>query len=273
MIVLSGSPSEALPTEINGSLQSRAALDAYQSGNDLRPFILQAIATPDHGAAFYAIRAVEECDALTNMSDVSLMPQAEVSASGDAVETLRRISAFNYFKNRCANLLSSESNEWVERLRASALAASEPIYAASRRFSKGLSKGDTAARKSAVEAIVATADPLVIDGIGIRIGLYGGQSGAGPQFQFRGHPYDLRTESDIMAAVSLLPCGLGLRCDEKEGSVGRHCADGGACYASRFDELENTIFEGDPDRYQRMLELYRQLLASIKRNSAEDFLK
>jgi hypothetical protein len=249
-------------------------LDRYQAQRDMREFVIRAISDPSHGAALYALRVIGECDAL------ALFPKVEdYSSPGDSLDpdsqtsALLRISASNSLKTRCSGLLTSESKEFAARLMKAGAESQDPIYQSKAAIATALPSGSPSQRRRALVDAFTTKDPIVFDSIGMRLGLYAGDPSTGPEFKFQQEVHAIRTDSDILWAVQLLPCGLGLRCDEKEGQTALRCARGLDCFAGRFDALENGVLKDDPERYQRVVTMYRRMLASIQAGNVDDFLK
>lgn len=113
---------------------------------------------------------------------------------------------------------------------------------------------------------------MVFDHLGPSIGLYS-RPGGGIDFYFAGERYPVNGDKgDILSAIQLLPCGLGLRCDANEYSLATRCIDYGECYVSRFDALRTGMMSGNPQRYEQTVALYERMLASIKAGRAEDFV-
>jgi hypothetical protein len=254
-------------------IKSGPVVDEYQSGASLRRFVLNALQNPSGGAALYALRVVGECDALAKLTDALSEAQPPILPDDREGDAVRRIVAFDTLKRRCAEFLPSESPQLIADLRRAASKANEPVYLANERFPDAARSSDATRRRETLSRVLVTRDPMVLDSLGVQIGLYSDEPAIGPQFRFQGHSYALRSDSDIIFAVELLPCAFGLRCDGNEGLTALNCVRGGPCYEGRFDALKNGILRDDPIRYERTMQLYRRMVRSIRDGVVEDFMK
>lgn len=213
---------------------------------------------------------IHECRRLAQGTEVLTAPQPQETPGEDGASYMRKIAVFNAWNSRCSDVTAEELDEFSRALSAPSVKAADPLSAAASAFNEARKLGPEQ-RKEALVEVLATGDPLLIDSLGLRLGLYASEAD-GPQFYFQGKTYAVRTDPDVMAAVELLPCGLGLRCDSAEGLIGLNCVRGGDCYEGRFDALKNGIMKDDPQRYARTVEIYEKMVDSIKRNAVSDFV-
>lgn len=253
-------------------------LEIYQRPGSIRPFVLKAFSSHDARGIYYAANALSDCAALEDTGVLANpQPSGRHPFTGEALvlsneAQVRQVEVSHYWNERCRDFTLDELRQlYLQAQRLSEQGQDKLRVADHAFFVKSGSSFPREARLNALRDVLAWNDPVLIDSLGLRIGIHG-RPGGGVDFVFAGTRYPVNTEDDILSAVHLLPCGLGLRCDANEYSLAKACISYGECYESRFDAFRNGMMAGDPARYARTIGFYERMLASIKAGRAEDFV-
>lgn len=273
-------PTRSASLAAQAGTPSPTLLDGYQRPGSIRPFVLKALNEPGRGSIYYASQAIAECLALkdTGVLD-SPQPRGRNPITDDALALsneaqVKQIAVSHYWNERCRDFTPQELQELNAQTGRLFEKGRDDLHAIAHAFFANRQTGSMREdRLRTLREVFAQADPLMIERLDVSLGLYP-RSGGGIEFYFSGEGYPVNGDKgDILSAVHLLPCGLGLRCDANEHTLAARCINYGECFASRFDELQSGLMVGHPERYAQTISLYERMLASIKAGRAEDFVR
>jgi hypothetical protein len=127
------------------------------------------------------------------------------------------------------------------------------------------------ALRNALDQVISTQDPLVFDDLGARLALHRSPQNGSVEYWFLGKSYALQADVDFGAAVYLLPCGLGLRCDGSEPRAELRCATGAGCEGGRFGEVR-ALLANRPGAYDSAMVLYSQMVEAVRSRDGSAFM-
>lgn len=261
-------PSVALPPTPASTANATAwMLDSFKKIVDGRTFVLEAWRHPEVGGVFYAEYVARECRGLSNASEV--LSQHQPSPSEIKPEHLLLVAAqLDRLKRLCGQFTPEELDTYALATHATDQVQSHDILF---RLSDGLTaarrKGDLQAKSMAIQSILEAGDPLLLDQIGSSLS----SSEAG--LFFNGHYFSSQEDREVLlTAYSLLPCGLGLPCDDTDLSLALPCTTGGECFDSRQDKVKRRYAESRPDTYERIIAVYGELLKAVQSRNVNAFV-
>ena len=252
------------------SKQTQSMRDKFSRLSDGRLFALDAWNRPEQGGRFYASYVVDRCRFAAAFTEIQTQGQPETPKKiSDHVNV---IAAFDRIKRICGQFTKDEldSLSGLSAISQNKL-VSDTYLVASEKLSSAEKTHDTRARQEAIDSILGTGDPLLIDSIGMKLSIF--RDGGGIFLYFDGQKYYVNTAPPLMAAFYLLPCGMGLGCDiSQDLDLQLTCASGGQCYTDRFAKVLAVDAGGDASRYQMILNSYASLLAAVKNKNVEKFI-
>lgn len=236
---------------------------------DGRAFAIEAWRHPESGGRYYASYAAGHCQGLRLGPAASQVQPPVDDVSGDAY--VRKIAAFNRIKAFCEQFTDEELDTF-SAAKSAGLEAVDALFAVSARLAAASKSRDLAARRSAIQEVLASQDPLLVDQLGPRLVVFGSATG-GADFYFDGQRYPASSDPPVAAALYLLPCGLGLACDTLHDlPLALQCASGPVCYADRFEKTRVELAGGDEAKYQRIITAYQAMLAAVKAGEGRKFV-
>jgi DNA-directed RNA polymerase subunit N (RpoN/RPB10) len=237
-----------------------ALLQGFNSYTDGRVFVEQSWKLPQFGGRFYAAKVVEECQALRLFNSAVLsMAQPETSVVG-ASSYLQASSALQVLQRRCGQLTADDYQRFSSQV-LSIEAGQDLLDTAARRIT-GLLKEEKD-RALAWQALMASSDPVLVQDFARRLALHS-NSQDGVHYYLDGTKYRAAGNEVMEAAFLLLPCGLGLSCDARDGQLAIRCVTGGGCYADRYDYVQRSMLGNDPEKYRDVLRIYQRLVEIFK---------
>jgi hypothetical protein len=234
--------------------QNNVLLDRYNAGTQMRELLAHALRNPQDGGHFYASTLLTYCRGVANLTGLlnGTEPSPEVAADP------QRLAAAAVVRNRCGEFVESEySGARDDDLRRTGLASGDPLFKAV----AGFRLEDTASRAEAIERILSTKDPVLINDLGPRLAIR--RKDERMAVRFDGVDYFVRDHPQILHVFYLLPCGLGLHCNADEPETALRCAAAGDCFASRFDAVKHQTTP-TPGSYEEVMRLYEGMVASVK---------
>jgi hypothetical protein len=144
--------------------QNNVLLDRYNAGTQMRELLAHALRNPQDGGHFYASTLLTYCRGVANLTGLlnGTEPSPEVAADP------QRLAAAAVVRNRCGEFVESEySGARDDDLRRTGLASGDPLFKAV----AGFRLEDTASRAEAIERILSTKDPVLINDLGPRLAI------------------------------------------------------------------------------------------------------
>jgi hypothetical protein len=252
--------------------ESAAFLRAGPKPGALRDFILSARAMPGEGGIFYASRIAEACGRLTALASFAPRLAADPASAPTDVHRSSALGASvadavaRHWLDGCRQISPDELRDWKvldkrSALRASAISA-DPLVRTAAQFLDGLPANDRAAFEDAGLNILRSADPGLLDQLGPRVLLRRDSQGMYIYFRSR---IGVMANPDILAAVELLPCELGLPCGPLDEKVGAAClAAIGECFADRYAWVQAHQLGGDPSRLNAAVVSARDMAQALR---------
>ena len=254
---------------------SSELLDRYNAGTNMRDFVAYALQHPEIGGYFYANQVLRECHGVRIGTDIGGTSLPTYTLGEDSGRFLKTTQAADAIRRRCADFLPDE----LENNRTSDLwekgKTIDPLIKATDRYTRAFSESlknpeSVSMRRTAMEDILKTADPLVVDTLGLRLAIDSEHGKRG--YFIDGRFHDLNSDVDVGLALSLLPCGMGLDCGPNEFNTLLKCATGGDCLQGRFQQTE-TMLREKPGSYAKVLALYESMVTAVQRGDARFFIR
>lgn len=250
-----------------------ALLNRYNDGQNMRAFVENALQHPEQGGYFYASKVLKQCRGYVTGTDIESGAAKTYPAGEDSGKFQQAANAAERLRMRCADFLAEETSYkrsadiWKNGRYTDPLIAAIENYDSAYTESKK-STGNAAIRTQALQNLLLLGDPLAIEEINLRLNLQveNGKTGFLLDHTF----HDLNSETDVGAAIYLLPCSIGLVCDEKEFDVSVRCASGGECVGSRFEYIQKMV-ETLPGAYERIITAYDAMRTAVADGNAQFF--
>lgn len=243
-------------------------VDAYSKMGDGRKFVVEQWGHPDGGGRLYASYVTDGCAFVKNFTEdlANIQPDIEKVGADDyikASEALKRIQL------RCGQFSDAELLEFSKRTAFESNSVKDKLIQQISTFAKASSGTVIEEKREAMVAILLSKDPLVIDQLGARLLMNNDLR----EFTFDDIriPYSA-LQNDLVSAMELVPCNLGLQCDSNEFALLLSCAGGSGCYASRADKILQTIAQGDDTRMKQIIALSNRITLAIESNDVQKFL-
>lgn len=232
------------------------------SKGDARTYVLEAWQRPEVGGRLYANRLVQRCIFLRQAG-----PEAsELGEQVSAEDLAKAQEALKFLQMRCSQFsegeLESHSHEALVR---SDDGRRDRLLGLLRALS---SARDEKSRASALQAVLDSQDPLLLDELGAHIAVHGDSKGT--FLFFRDQRYYFKTEPILYGAFYLVPCAFGMPCGDTDMDLARQCAAGAGCYATRFDKAR-AEYANTPQRYAELMAAYEDLVAAIRARDVDAF--
>lgn len=245
-----------------------ALLNDFNNLTNGRAFAEKHWQNRDHGGSLYVRTLLKQCELAADSGDVlkkgdidfSKLPQEEFVAASKALASLQA---------RCSQFTTDDYQKYIVAKASAPGDSHDPYNTLLRDFLKA-ARLDQDAKRGAVASLVERPDPLIFEEIGARLSMTK-LSGEGVIF-FDGINYPIRDNPEILSAYKLVPCGLGLRCDDSDFEVVLSCATGRGCFASRFEMIKRNDLGNDPIRYQKVIGLYSQMIEAINKKNIGAFV-
>jgi hypothetical protein len=236
---------------------------------DGRAFATYVWQHPESGGRYYASYVAGYCQGLRLGPAASQVQPPADDVSGDPY--VRKIAAFNRIKAFCEKFTEEELDTF-SAAKSTGQETGDALFAASVRLGTASKSRDLAARRSAIQDVLASQDPLLMDQLGPRLVVFASATG-GTDFYFDSKRYPASSDPPIAAALYLLPCGLSLACDSLHDlPLALQCASGPVCYADRFEKARVELAGGDEAKYQRIVAAYQAMLAAVKAGDVRKFV-
>jgi hypothetical protein len=244
------------------------ALTEYNAIRNGRVFVLEAARHPQRGGAYYASWVADTCLAVKDLGLLEL-GQPEVDEVG--VDGLVMAShALNSLRARCDQLTDDELASYSgQALRNSPAGKTDVIGIAVGRLIDAKGKGIPAV-DAAVQAILETGDPLVIDRLNLQ--LIARHHSDGGFLYYDGQKYPLSESAGVSEALYLLPCELGLACGIEDPMLAMQCVRGGGCYQSRSERVLEELAKGDRERFEAIRALATSMATAVRARAYGKFL-
>lgn len=217
----------------------------------LRDSVLQALARPAEGGRLYARELLRQCaaaDAVAGLHAPEGDDPGHVAPPDPAdPRVARALARQQQLQAACRQLTDDELSAGANIVRNEADGV-DPLLDAADRY--GTEPGDARAR---LRRVLAQADPLVLQEIAPRL-------------------LEAAAAPDIAEpALALLPCALGLPCDDGDPQVWTACLQGQGCADGREALVLQRAAAGDAARRQHILALVQRLARAAKAGDDEAF--
>jgi hypothetical protein len=264
--VASASPKLGSPkaeSQSTGFIPARTSLLAeFQSTMNGRQFVLDAWKHPESGGQFYASKLIAVCALLIKTTDGLDIPQPNTSVVGNDAY-LKALKAQDLLRSKCGQFTDDELKQYssVDQTNDAAMREVKAL-------SDAIGNRDMEARRSAVQTILNSKDPLVLQDIGARMSAF--SADGANFFYFDGQRYPL-SGSPMVTAYYLIPCGLGLKCDAADPELMISCLSGAGCFDDRFARAKAQFSKGDEETFSKAVTLYRSMIEAISKGQVEKF--
>lgn len=260
-----GSPSASQAQKTVVSTWSSGLKEAL----DGRAFATEAWKHPESGGRYYASYVADYCQGLREGPVAAQIQAPAEGTEGDVY--VKKIAAFDRIKAFCEKFTDEELAAFAAAKMAGQKTG-DSLFAASSRLAAASKARDSVARRTAIQEVLASQDPLLIDQLGPRLMVFPSATG-GADFYFDGQRYPASSDPPVAAALYLLPCGLGLGCDALgDLPLTLQCATSSACYADRFEKARVELAGGDEAKYQRIMAAYQSMLTAVKAGEGQKFV-
>lgn len=247
---------------VSGYLQAQAAdiafLESYNSSNNYKSLVDEALKAPERGGYFYASKIVGQCSLVRDLQD--RWKDSEVS------KLSARSEAISVLVSRCGSLGDANSRAAVAKDLKASIADKDPLYVAATSYTKSRNlrkNATTQERKTeAVTSVARLKDPLLVDDLGLRLIASRDNTTTATTFKINGRTILLNDRLDAGLAMYLVPCEMGLKCDEKEFSIALSCASSGECHAGRHDKVKKMT-EGAGTDYGAIERAAKEIARSL----------
>jgi len=253
----------AAPTQVEpGTTGPRPTLhQALNASGSWRPVVYSLKNQAAIGGTFYAHKMLSYCKvAMAGLTE----PRERVVLQG-------RDSAMQAVRDRCGDFvvsdfeadqsLSAEKNDPLQN-------AGKSLHDARAVYAKTKSSGPL---QEALDVVLAQRDPLLVDELGLRLVAYTNPSTGKPAYFFGGRVYAVGESPDIGLAAYLLPCELGLQCDESEPRAQLRCALGAGCEGGRAAEVQEML-RSRPDEFAKVKALSKEMASAVTRGDSMAFM-
>ena len=238
-------------------------LQEFAAINDGRKFAVIAWEHPSRGGRYYAAKVVGGCAIVKNFTDGLDTVQPDISIVGEH-NYLLASKALSKLQARCGQFSTNELEQYSTDV--GAKDGQDKLFAIAGKFSRAVHEGSSR-RTEAVRELLETRDPLLLDGVGIRLLTH--EELRAYYFDGQLVPYS-EAENDLVAAMYLAPCILGLPCDSTDQQLLISCSTGAGCFDSRADQIRQTITEGDK-RMPQILSLAGRIAAAMQAADVDKF--
>jgi len=230
--------------------KSMAAL--LNDSKDLRAFAMDAISRPEAGGVTYAAYAANLClvartAVLPTITDWTAedLPRADLE---DPQNFAIRNASYKRIKAACQSFSDYESGgERDIQLIAQAKAQGDALEKVALQVKSAIASNDISRRKSALAAVLNNGDPLLVSNQLGRLLLE--KTPRGLAYWIDGKQVPVTNSAVLQTALLVLPCQLGLVCDERSPEVLAPCLNSGKCYANRIELAMANL----PDDTQRAM--------------------
>lgn len=244
-------------------------LNSLKQGLGDRQFILAARDSPGDGGYLYAGYAVDVCASASAALDLSSVHAPTLSASHPNFVSVQQF--LQQLKAQCSQLTSDEIRSFsTSAVVRSAQSSPDTLVEQIRRFTHAVDNRDVGARHRALQSIIETSDPLVLEALGARIAMTSKEGAAA--ISLGGAIELVRNNPPELDAFYLLPCEFGLPCDIRDPQIGIACITGSECYRDRYEKLLNGVYGGDTVRYQQTLQIVHLIVSRIRAGDADFFV-
>lgn len=238
-------------------------LESYNSSTDYRQLVNKGLKEPTQGGVFYATKVLSQCQSIAD-----LQGRWDVSAENSSEESskIARGNAINLLKQRCGSFDEAELSQTSIAKLTKSSADKDPLLAAATSYTKSRNLRANATlperRTEAVAAATRLRDPLVVDDLGLRLIVVRDETTKSTSYRIDGQSILLDDKRDPGLAMYLVPCEMGLRCDEKEFSVALPCASQGICDAGRYDKVKKMTEKSGAD-YEGIVRLAKTIAQTL----------
>jgi hypothetical protein len=238
-------------------------LESFNASPNYRELVDKGLKEPARGGSFYAIKVLSQCQSIADLQ--SRWAESVGSRSEDS-QTDARSNAIKLLATRCGSFTEMElSQDSINRLINSS-AEKDPLLAAARSYTQSRNLRTNATlperRTEAVASAVRFKDPLVVDDLGLRLILVRDQTTKATSYKINGQSIQLDDKLDPGLAMYLVPCEIGLKCDETEFTVALPCASQGICDAGRYDKVKKMTEKSGAD-YEGIVRLAKTIAQTL----------
>ena len=249
--------------------ESLSLAKKYSESRDMRVFVEFAKNHPELGAWYYAERGLRECGFIRN----EILKGRKSYVYGEAYNAdqyAQRQQAFERLSQLCQGFLDHEIEEKNRtKIGVQALRAGDRTYALLEELSSAKAKANRDERDKAVlgvkEKIFRTQDPLLMEEFGALLNAR--TEGNSANFWLDGVSFSMLSDEgrNMSLAWKLIPCSLGMTCDQFSPSVALQCLQLNQC-APNLSELirMQLLEEGDTNGVRfAQVQAYAQRLKQI----------
>jgi len=180
-----------------------------------------------------------------------------------------RNASYKKIKAACQSFSNYETGgERDIQLIAQAKAQGDSLEKLALQVKSAIASNDMSQRKSALAAVLNNGDPLLVSNQLERLLLE--KTPRGLAYWIDGKQVPVMNSAGLQTALVVLPCRLGLVCDERSPEVLAPCLNSGKCYANRI-ELAMANLPDDAQR-ARLTSTLASLESAVRARRIDRFL-
>lgn len=222
-----------------------------RTATDLRLFVEAAKQEVESGGAYYAFDALLQCRLLreADLRPEKVMALRQQLAVDDNKTAKRRLASLDWLEKRCAGFTEAELGWSEEKFLLSWAVTKDPLMTLRRRAHQ-VDRNDTAARQQLLRDMLATQDPLLLEGVR-GVSSFVDRTGDGEPATYLDGVRDGGLDSvDYMYAWKLAICGVAGSCTVQDAQLQTDCALAGECFDSVPARVQHDV--GTQERFERI---------------------
>lgn len=240
----------SLVSEINKNTDQRSIFETLKN-------------RPTEGGIYYAEHILKQCKFLLGLVESYQEKYSDASIS-HLTET-KKIYSQNLIKNKCQSFLKNDFLSFYDDQKIKVSKGTDPLFDISQGLDKAIQNNEQDQLRKILEKVLHLKDPVFFSVEGMRLLRHDGF------LWFSGQSYPLEYK-ELILAMSLIPCDLGLECGNAHPFVVNTCLQKSHCY----DGLEELVFKeevnNDEIEFQTIQRYRRSLALAIVNQDVDAFI-
>lgn len=230
---------------------------------DFRKFYTDMLGRPEVGGITYAAYAASLCRVASNVVESTGTNWGASDLPYTNPEDPRtyqiRNDSFHKIKAACQSFSSFEiSTDHDIELTERAKSNNDSVRKIAEMARSAINSGSLEQRKIALADVLESGDPLLLSTTLENLILV--RSGEGLAYWYDGKLISASNSNSFRSAISVLPCRLGLICDERSPDVVQACIGQGGCYKSRIDLARSQLSVSEQVDFDKFLIRLEQII-------------
>ena len=256
------------PTPVSSTASAPGLFRQMQTAADLRVFAEAAKRSPGAGGVLYATSAVAECRLLRNAvssAETNAALRRDLVSKSDE-HSRQRLASLDWLEERCVGFSTEELGrsdlvfmlEWG--------GSKDPLLALKQQVRQS-GNLDATKRAELVDSLLATSDPLLLDGVRGASSVRDASSDLGSAEYLDGVKFGGLDAEGYIYAWDLAICAVAQSCSsDYNANLRSNCALGDECYASEQARVRSA--SGSDDRYQRIATVSQRLVQVVQQRNS-----